>query len=123
MNVDLALLPDKPKCGSPCNGCGVCCASEVCPIGVLAYGDISAPCPALILSPCRSKAICGLVAIESDHEMEPLLKEQLGIGLGCSMDDGDDCVMPEHAWSENSITGFQECLFCNQKRVNRGESE
>jgi len=25
----------KPDFGAPCNGCGVCCASEPCPLGVL----------------------------------------------------------------------------------------
>jgi hypothetical protein len=28
--------PAKPREGEPCNGCGVCCLSEPCPLGMLA---------------------------------------------------------------------------------------
>jgi len=27
--------PAKPPLGAPCNGCGVCCLAEPCPVGVL----------------------------------------------------------------------------------------
>jgi hypothetical protein len=26
--------PPKPAVGAPCNGCGVCCAAEPCPLGM-----------------------------------------------------------------------------------------
>jgi hypothetical protein len=29
-----AAAPPKPAAGAPCNGCGVCCATEPCPLGM-----------------------------------------------------------------------------------------
>ena len=40
-----ALAPAKPMSGQPCNGCGVCCALNVCPLGRLVYFKIHGPCP------------------------------------------------------------------------------
>jgi len=31
-----AAAPAKPALGEPCNGCGVCCAAEPCPVGMFA---------------------------------------------------------------------------------------
>ena len=36
-----ALAPAKPHTGAACNGCGVCCAWQPCPLGVLAIGASS----------------------------------------------------------------------------------
>ena len=33
-----ADAPAKPPVGAPCNGCGVCCLLEPCPLGVLLSG-------------------------------------------------------------------------------------
>lgn len=30
-----ALAPAKPSEGQPCNGCGICCIAEPCPLGML----------------------------------------------------------------------------------------
>ena len=30
-----AEAPPKPAEGAPCNGCGLCCLAEPCPLGVL----------------------------------------------------------------------------------------
>lgn len=36
---------EKPPYGAPCNGCGVCCATSLCPIALTLFD--AAPCPAL----------------------------------------------------------------------------
>ena len=36
--------PAKPPETAPCNGCGVCCAAEPCPIGVLVSGRRTGAC-------------------------------------------------------------------------------
>ncbi|RYF67964.1 MAG: hypothetical protein EOO29_36015, partial [Comamonadaceae bacterium] len=40
--------PTKPAFGQPCNGCGVCCASEPCPAGVLVSRRRHGACAALV---------------------------------------------------------------------------
>jgi len=39
--------PDKPALGAACNGCGVCCLLEPCPLGVLLSGHRRGACSAL----------------------------------------------------------------------------
>lgn len=36
--------PPKPLEGAPCNGCGVCCLTEPCPLGVLLSGRRHGAC-------------------------------------------------------------------------------
>lgn len=40
------IIQNKPKEGDPCNGCGVCCLSEQCPVSVEVFGNQEL-CPAL----------------------------------------------------------------------------
>ena len=37
----------KPPMGAPCNGCGLCCLVEPCPVGVVLSRSSSGPCKAL----------------------------------------------------------------------------
>lgn len=39
--------PAKPVVGAPCNGCGVCCLSEPCPLGMALYWKRKGSCQAL----------------------------------------------------------------------------
>lgn len=80
-------LPPKPKHGSPCNGCGLCCALEVCNAGEIAYQTTTAPCPGLKIAPDGKRTYCELVVTEITHKMPPILQNLLGIGHGCSMSD------------------------------------
>lgn len=84
---ELPVLPPKPLAGSPCNGCGQCCAAELCEIGKILFDESSLPCPALASSPDGTRTVCSLVATEIHAGMETVLQTCLGIGLGCSMDD------------------------------------
>lgn len=54
--------PAKPAETTPCNGCGVCCAAEPCPVGVLVSGRRSGACAALAWSGQAGLYRCGLVA-------------------------------------------------------------
>jgi hypothetical protein len=80
-------LPNKPRYKEACNGCGICCAIELCPVGEMAFPGASAPCPALKLTPDGSRTYCQLVAMEQASGMAPLIQMVLGIGKGCSMED------------------------------------
>jgi hypothetical protein len=39
--------PSKPKLGAPCNGCGVCCAAQPCPVAALTLRQTRGACRAL----------------------------------------------------------------------------
>ena len=54
--------PAKPAVGAPCNGCGVCCMSEPCPVGMLLSRRLSGACAALEFSEDVSRYRCGLIA-------------------------------------------------------------
>jgi hypothetical protein len=53
--------PAKPAEGAPCNGCGVCCASEPCPAGVLVSRRRQGRCAALTWNEAGALYRCGLI--------------------------------------------------------------
>lgn len=57
-----ATAPAKPAPDAPCNGCGVCCAVEPCPVGVVLTGRRTGACKALAWSESASRYRCELVA-------------------------------------------------------------
>ncbi|MFJ7441275.1 hypothetical protein ACIQW5_26935 [Methylorubrum thiocyanatum] len=82
--TDGARLPVKPAYGSPCNGCGWCCASEPCGIAREFIGaDGEGPCPALERE--GGRFVCGLI-------IRPLVYLGRAAGL-----DGADEAQPEEA--------------------------
>ena len=83
----LIQLNAKPSFGTPCNGCGRCCAEEICRAGEIAFPAAVAPCPGLQIAPCGTRTYCQLVAIEIFHKLEPILQTALGIGVGCTMEE------------------------------------
>jgi hypothetical protein len=59
MNILLhADAPTKPALGSPCNGCGVCCAMAPCPLSMLLLRHRRGPCPGLLWQ--EQRYVCGL---------------------------------------------------------------
>lgn len=54
--------PDKPDWGAACNGCGVCCAAEPCPVGVLVSGRRVGACRALEWRDPERRYVCGMVS-------------------------------------------------------------
>ena len=63
-----ALAPDKPDCGVRCNGCGVCCAVEPCPVGHIYLFQFRGKCRALLWQDEASRYVCGMVVCP-DHYM------------------------------------------------------
>jgi len=59
--------PQKPAEGEACNGCGVCCALETCPLARLRFLKKDGPCPALEWSPDEPRYRCGLLGRPSSY--------------------------------------------------------
>jgi hypothetical protein len=53
--------PQKPVLGAPCNGCGICCLMEPCPLGVLLSGRRTGACAALRWHPDLQIYRCGAI--------------------------------------------------------------
>ena len=51
--------PSKPALGAPCNGCGVCCLAEPCPLGQVISRKRSGACEALRWSEADGLYRCG----------------------------------------------------------------
>ncbi len=81
-------LPAKPKRGAPCNGCGLCCAREICGIGEIVHGEAQQPpCPSLKIAPNGERTYCELMEIEEFLGGEQVIHKVLGVGTGCYMED------------------------------------
>lgn len=89
--------PEKAPHGSPCNGCGYCCAAEPCEIAVEMLGATAGPCPAMEFD--AGRFWCGLIRHPSRHMGLPtdfadevlgrIIAAALGAGRGCDADDFD----------------------------------
>src|SRR5262245_40292653 len=92
--MNLPVL-NKPPFGEPCNGCGYCCAVELCEIAEEYFPGSTAPCPALEYRDNRSW--CGLVTRPSHHlkmhfsggdaVLSPLFFQAIAGGQGCGCPD------------------------------------
>ena len=54
--------PPKPSEGAACNGCGVCCAAEPCPLGMLLSRQRWGRCKALDWDDGAGRYACGALA-------------------------------------------------------------
>ncbi len=52
----------KPALGSPCNGCGLCCLAEPCPLGMLVSRRRHGACVALRWNEPGRQYRCGLIS-------------------------------------------------------------
>ena len=76
---------DKPLYGAPCNGCGICCKVETCPVGRLRHWQITGPCPALLWDPSQNRYLCGMVVRAG--WWKKLMIRWIAAGIGCDMGD------------------------------------
>lgn len=56
-----AAAPPKPALGAPCNGCGLCCLAEPCPVGMLVSLRRRGACRALRWDDGQRRYRCGMV--------------------------------------------------------------
>lgn len=69
--------------GAPCNGCGLCCLAEPCPLGMLLSRRRRGACVALRWSEAEQRYRCGAVA----HPwLGRLARRWIAAGAGCDAD-------------------------------------
>ncbi len=76
-----SLAPAKPEAGQPCNGCGACCATEPCPLGLLASRRRHGSCRALRWDEAARRYRCGLLAGPAWRAR--LVARWIAAGAGC----------------------------------------
>ena len=91
-----AEAPAKPAWGAPCNGCGVCCLSEPCPVGVVLSRRTTGACVAVIWNDEIHRYECGMITQPeawltlpwrwSRNLMVRLSKRWIASGKGCDCD-------------------------------------
>lgn len=92
--------PDKPAWGARCNGCGVCCAAEPCPVGVLVTGRRKGACRALEWQDADGRYVCGMVStpgryLALEHRwlnaaVSAMTRRLISAGSGCDSDAESD---------------------------------
>ena len=85
--------PAKPAEGAPCNGCGLCCLAEPCPLGVLVSRRRRGACVALRWSDVDQRYWCGMVTDPAGvtglthpwavRAMSALARRWIASGVGC----------------------------------------
>jgi hypothetical protein len=80
--------PAKPAPGSACNGCGVCCLAEPCPLGMLLSRRIVGACAALRWSEAPRRYECGaLTSVGRSGLLRRVaalaIRRWIGAGRGC----------------------------------------
>ncbi len=88
--------PPKPVWGAACNGCGVCCAAEPCPVGVLVSGRRTGSCKALEWQGTERRYVCGVVTNPERYlgvgsgrlgqALSALARRMISAGTGCDSD-------------------------------------
>jgi len=71
--------PPKPAVGAACNGCGVCCATDPCPLGMLISRRRHGACAALLWNEDASRYRCG--AVSAPERFLPWLPRRLATWL------------------------------------------
>lgn len=98
------LAPSKPALGAPCNGCGVCCLVQPCPVGMVLSGRRSGACVALRWNERLGVYRCGAIEQPSQvlHALWPtkrgrwasmlapalrfLARRSIALDVGCDCD-------------------------------------
>ena len=92
--------PPKPALGAPCNGCGVCCLAEPCPVGMVVSLKRRGACRALVWSEAEHQYRCGMLVHPSRYVGWPTLRpdallnrlirryarRMIAAGIGCDAD-------------------------------------
>ena len=88
--------PAKPALGQACNGCGVCCAWQPCPLGMLVSRRRSGACVARQWQEADHRYSCAMVAAPAavmpwlpswaTRSVRSLARRWIAAGVGCDSD-------------------------------------
>ena len=97
-----ADAPLKPALGSACNGCGVCCLAEPCPVGVLVSGRRHGACAALRWDEKLARYRCGVMGSGEASRgpakwLHAVAARLIAAGQGCDSDAQTDDSAPGDA--------------------------
>jgi Fe-S-cluster-containing hydrogenase component 2 len=89
-----ADAPLKPAWGEACNGCGVCCLAEPCPVGMLISRKRRGACTALRWDEVGARYRCGLLTAPESFIRPRWLargvvrwaRRMIAAGQGCDSD-------------------------------------
>jgi len=91
-----AGAPIKPAVGQPCNGCGICCLAEPCPVSALLLSHQKDACPALVWEEQHHLYRCGMLIAPSNfwrwlpalfnRPFIYLVRRWLALDIGCDAD-------------------------------------
>jgi hypothetical protein len=89
-----ADAPLKPALGAACNGCGVCCLAEPCPVGVLVSGRLRGACAALRWDDATARYRCGVMGQPAARRgpaqwLQAAAAHLIAAGHGCDSDASD----------------------------------
>lgn len=74
--------PPKPALGEPCNGCGLCCLAEPCPVGIVLSGRLHGSCRQLRWDAAQHRYRCGAL-LNAPRWLRPLFVRWIAAGAGC----------------------------------------
>ena len=60
------LAPAKPALGEPCNGCGLCCLAEPCPLGMVLSLRWRGACRMLRWEAAAQRYRCGAIVVSAE---------------------------------------------------------
>jgi hypothetical protein len=80
------LAPAKPAPGDACNGCGVCCAAEPCPLGIVVSRRRRGACAALRWDDAAARYRCALLPEAAPAPQRRLVARWIAAGAGCDCD-------------------------------------
>ena len=83
-----ADAPLKPRLGEACNGCGVCCLAEPCPVGMLVSLRRRGACRALRWDDAGRRYRCGLMGpvAAQTSVWRRVARRLIAAGDGCDSD-------------------------------------
>lgn len=78
-----SAAPAKPPAGAACNGCGACCATEPCPVGMLLSLKRRGACRQLRWDGSTGRYHCGLMRAEAPRWLRRVAARWIAAGIGC----------------------------------------